>query len=244
VTKTKKQQKNKNHTLNYCCESFVDNTYLNILHIFVMATPDVFAKCIAIQIKALEEQLVLLREVAAEAEPAAESGKKGKKVKEPVDPNKPKRPHSAYMIFMMEELAKLKLKKPDAQQKDIMSEAAAKWSALDDASKEKYNRAAAVEKIEHEEKMAMYNATLGDSAAAPAPAPVAAAPNAKAKAKPASKKAAEAAPVAVAATAPVEEEKKHHHKEHKDKKRRSEDGSDRHHGDKKKKKKKSSKHEE
>lgn len=54
-----------------------------------MATSEVFAKCIEIQIKSLEEQLRLLHE-AANVSPEDTSSKKAKSKKNPVDPNKPK----------------------------------------------------------------------------------------------------------------------------------------------------------
>ena len=57
-----------------------------------MAAPDVIARCIELQIKSLEEQLRLLREVA-NVTPEDASLKKTKSKKAPVDPNKPKYSH-------------------------------------------------------------------------------------------------------------------------------------------------------
>mmetsp|Transcript_23413 Transcript_23413/g.24056 ORF Transcript_23413/g.24056 Transcript_23413/m.24056 type:complete len:198 (+) Transcript_23413:64-657(+) len=119
-------------------------------------SPEIYAKCLEIQIQALQDQLQLIRESHPDAV-GTTAEKKAKKKKADVDPNKPKRSASAYQLFISNILPKLKLANPTLAQKELMTLAARSWSQIDDETKKEFTEAAARDKVEYTKKLTIYN---------------------------------------------------------------------------------------
>lgn len=75
-------------------------------------------------------------EERAEKKGKDEKAKKPKKVK---DPNEPKKPKSAYIFYVEEHQPAIKNANPGSKPNEIFAILGAKWKALDDSKKKKYN---------------------------------------------------------------------------------------------------------
>ena len=104
--------------------------------------------------KRYEEEMKNYVPVAADEEnPVAEKTKKTKKTKAAGEPKKGK---SAYIFFCADERALLKEEKPEMPAKEVLVELGARWKALSDKEKEKYNKLAAEDKKRYEEDVKNY----------------------------------------------------------------------------------------
>jgi len=95
----------------------------------------------------------------AEENEVADDKKKTKKKKATGEPKKGK---SAYIFFCAEERPLLKEENPEMPAKEVLVELGARWKALADKDKKKYNDLAAEDKKRYEEDMKNYVRVEGD----------------------------------------------------------------------------------
>lgn len=104
---------------------------------------------------------------APKAEKKAKEEKKPKAEKKPKGIAKkgqgPKRAKTAFMLFSARERERLKKEQPDMDQKLVMGELGARWKALPDPKKAKWNKLAAEEKEAFEANKAAAAAGAGPS---------------------------------------------------------------------------------
>lgn len=81
------------------------------------------------------------------------SGKRKKKKK---DPNAPKKALSAYFLFSMAERPKVKAENPDIKFGDIARMISARYKAMSDSERAKWDKKAAAEKERYAEEMEEY----------------------------------------------------------------------------------------
>ena len=86
-------------------------------------------------------------------EEVADDKKKTKKKKAEGEPKKGK---SAYIFFCADERPIVKEEHPEMPAKEILAELGARWKALDEEDKEKYNKLASEDKIRYQEEMKNY----------------------------------------------------------------------------------------
>eukprot|EP00999_Lentomonas_sp_LEN2_P000308 NODE_1307_length_914_cov_181.701398_g1261_i0.p1 GENE.NODE_1307_length_914_cov_181.701398_g1261_i0~~NODE_1307_length_914_cov_181.701398_g1261_i0.p1 ORF type:complete len:223 (+),score=71.76 NODE_1307_length_914_cov_181.701398_g1261_i0:79-747(+) len=72
------------------------------------------------------------------------------------DPNAPKRPITAYFAYLAENRAAYKEENPGASLTDVTKGLSAKWNALSDSGKEKFNDIAAKDKVRYNNEMKDY----------------------------------------------------------------------------------------
>jgi len=101
-------------------------------------------------------------------EPVGKKGKDGKKkVKKVKDPNEPKKPKSAYIYYVEEHQPGVKSANPNAKPNEIFAILGAKWKALDDSKKKKYNDMNTKAKEEYAAAYERYKSGLAGGAKRP-----------------------------------------------------------------------------
>ena len=90
--------------------------------------------------------------------PLVEEEKKDekKKTKKKKADGEPKKGKSAYIFFCADERPIIKEEHPDMPAKEILAKLGARWKALDDEDKEKYNKLSSDDKIRYQEEMKNY----------------------------------------------------------------------------------------